>query len=59
VLPADIGGPGDFQNPASDKILGFRALPQATFAEVSTATVTMNGYTPIFRAFVEQQAQGH
>lgn len=32
--------------------LGFDALPQAAFAEMGTATVAMNGYTPLFRSFM-------
>jgi len=34
--------------------LGFRALPEAVFAEMGEATVQQRGYLPMFRAFMEQ-----
>lgn len=34
--------------------LGFKALPEAAFAEMGAATVQMNGYTPVFRSFIEK-----
>ncbi len=34
--------------------LGFRALPEAVFAEMGEATVEQRGYLPTFRAFMEQ-----
>lgn len=34
--------------------LGFNALPEAAFAEMGAATVQMNGYTPVFRSFIEK-----
>lgn len=33
--------------------LGFEALPEAVFAEMGAATVRMNGYTPLFKSFIE------
>lgn len=34
--------------------LGFKALPEAAFAEMGAATVQMDGYTPVFRSFIEK-----
>ncbi|MDH3790278.1 MAG: hypothetical protein OEU56_13140 [Rhodospirillales bacterium] len=39
--------------------LGFKALPEAAFAEIGTATVQMNGYTPVFRTFVKSKRREH
>ena len=36
--------------------LGFKALSEVAFAEMGAATVQMNGYTPVFRRYVEKQA---
>lgn len=36
--------------------LGFKALPEAVFVEMGAGTVGMNGYTPVFRHFIEQSA---
>lgn len=33
--------------------MGFKALPETAFAEMSGATVQMKGYTPVFKSFLE------
>jgi len=34
--------------------LGFKALPEAVFAEMGAATVEMKGYAPLFRSYIER-----
>lgn len=34
--------------------LGFNALPESAFAEMGAATVRMNGYTPLFKSFIDK-----